>query len=76
MNTNIVVLGSIPSIRKETEFALLAFMEIPSQYKATIDNQLCSICLTNIKDVAFGCGHQTCYECEETLERSLIQTII
>ncbi|XP_031260118.1 E3 ubiquitin-protein ligase RGLG2 [Pistacia vera] len=132
--------------RKETEFALAALMEIPSQYKATIelnilgrrtgnvpervplpppvygamsvssskpsyststsfkpnapyerdsqpvssappatsstyDNQLCVICLTNVKDMAFGCGHQTCCECGEDLElcplcRSPIQTRI
>ncbi|KAI3813120.1 hypothetical protein L1987_17836 [Smallanthus sonchifolius] len=149
----------VPLIRKETEFALSALMEIPSQYKATIelnllgsrkgispqrvalpppirgpsaysspkpshstsfqkssqsyyghtspvhsvpvygqsqttpdyssaamskstyDNQLCPICLTNIKNMAFGCGHQTCYECGETLDlcpicRSSIQTRI
>lgn len=133
--------------RKETEFALAALMEIPSQYKATIelnilggrkgdapervplptpmyygatsffnsskpsrttsfqpsvppypedsspvgtappatsstfDNQLCPICLTNVKNMAFGCGHQTCCECGPDLEtcpicRSPIQTRI
>ncbi|CAN6687458.1 unnamed protein product [Malus baccata var. baccata] len=29
--------------------------------------QVCPICLTNLKDMAFGCGHQTCCECGQDL---------
>ncbi|XP_039120436.1 E3 ubiquitin-protein ligase RGLG3 [Dioscorea cayenensis subsp. rotundata] len=29
--------------------------------------QVCAICLSNPKDMAFGCGHQTCKECGATL---------
>ncbi|XP_021653486.2 E3 ubiquitin-protein ligase RGLG2 isoform X2 [Hevea brasiliensis] len=35
---------------------------------STYDDQVCPICLTNRKDMAFGCGHQTCCECGEDLQ--------
>ncbi|KAE8657539.1 E3 ubiquitin-protein ligase RGLG2 [Hibiscus syriacus] len=45
---------------------------------STYDSQACPICLSDPKDMAFGCGHQTCEECAKDLEicpicRSLIQ---
>ncbi|PKI68368.1 hypothetical protein CRG98_011276 [Punica granatum] len=53
----------------------------PPQSTSTYDNQICPICLTNTKDMAFGCGHQTCCECGQDLQscpicRSVIQTRI
>ncbi|KAG8640072.1 E3 ubiquitin-protein ligase RGLG2 isoform X2 [Manihot esculenta] len=52
-----------------------------SSSTSTYDNQVCPICLTNRKDMAFGCGHQTCCECGEDLQscpicRSSINTRI
>ncbi|WCJ28220.1 Copine (Calcium-dependent phospholipid-binding protein) family [Euphorbia peplus] len=114
VNFTEIMSKSIPSSRKETEFALAALMEIPSQYKATITLQLlgcqrgnpkrhplpppfrnslviytpmhntsrnefdhnpyssrgttkCPICKWSEKDLAFGCGHQTCYDCGRDL---------
>ncbi|OIV97498.1 hypothetical protein TanjilG_11022 [Lupinus angustifolius] len=144
VNFTEIMSKNVDATRREAEFALGALMEIPSQYKATIDhgilgtrrghspdrvalppplygigrnsssntgrsfrsnsfqqsapmdtsrghtepspsslydNRVCPICLTNGKDMAFGCGHQTCCECGEDLElcpicRSTIKTRI
>ncbi|TVU36967.1 hypothetical protein EJB05_18927 [Eragrostis curvula] len=35
--------------------------------KSATDEQVCPICLTNPKDMAFQCGHLTCKECGPTL---------
>ncbi|KAF3508655.1 hypothetical protein F2Q69_00000582 [Brassica cretica] len=53
----------------------------PPATTSASDNQLCPICLSNPKDMAFGCGHQTCCECGPDLEmcpicRAPIQTRI
>lgn len=53
----------------------------PSAASSNYDNLLCPICFTNNKDLAFGCGHQTCAECGQDLVncpicRSTIQTRI
>ncbi|KAJ3679066.1 hypothetical protein LUZ60_017077 [Juncus effusus] len=152
VNFTEIMSKSIATDRKEAEFALAALMEIPSQYKATIDFQLlgsrrgipqrvclpppsrntysrgnsfnqnnysrgdsfnqrpespaynnnsynnynnnsnsyrptsaptsthaseasleekliCPICMWKPKDFAFGCGHQTCYDCGKDLQR-------
>ncbi|XP_074556945.1 E3 ubiquitin-protein ligase RGLG2-like [Curcuma longa] len=133
VNFTEIMSRNIPQTRKEAAFALAALMEIPSQYKATLelgilgrqsgksprrvplpppiggDNassvsnnsykstsfqrsaplypeyettssappapsssslepQVCPICLTNARDMAFGCGHLTCSECGPSLQ--------
>ncbi|KAL9275458.1 E3 ubiquitin-protein ligase RGLG2-like protein [Drosera capensis] len=40
----------------------------PAAVNSNTDNLLCVICFTNNKDMAFGCGHQTCCDCGEGLE--------
>ncbi|KAL8465647.1 hypothetical protein ACS0TY_034938 [Phlomoides rotata] len=129
VNFTEIMSKNIDRSRKEAEFALSALMEIPSQYKATLElnilgdtrrkgvdrvalppplygaasfstpkpsrsnsfqpsapsssrrepvsdtsqsgnsseNQLCPICIAEPKDLAFGCGHQTCCDCGRDL---------
>ncbi|KAM7251938.1 hypothetical protein ACFE04_023821 [Oxalis oulophora] len=139
VNFTEIMSKNMDTSRKQTEFALSALMEIPSQYKATLelgllgrqndnapdrialppplcggsgktfqsssfpqkvapktpghgtptapssssfyDNQVCPICITNPKNMAFGCGHQTCCDCGDDLKscpicRKLIGTKI
>ncbi|GLT43439.1 hypothetical protein SLA2020_173860 [Shorea laevis] len=51
----------------------------PVSRTSTYDGQLCPICLSNSRDMAFNCGHQTCEECSRNIEtcpicRSSIET--
>ncbi|KAL8033130.1 hypothetical protein ABFX02_13G141900 [Erythranthe guttata] len=47
---------------------------LPSREPVTVSaavqadqNQVCPVCLTNGKDLAFGCGHMTCRDCSPRL---------
>ncbi|KAL6201785.1 hypothetical protein ACLB2K_025497 [Fragaria x ananassa] len=109
VNFTDIMAKQVSASEKEAAFALAALMEIPLQYKATVefgilgrttgkgkrtvprppplpyihrppptheqssistpvgdgrsDESVCPICLTNAKDLAFGCGHMACRDC-------------
>lgn len=126
VNFTEIMSRNIPLPQKETEFALAALMEIPLQYRATMELQLlgnqrghrgivplpppsrnlrsdshltmsrstsfsrnyptsfppspastsslaserrCPVCFYGRRDLALGCGHQTCHDCGEELSR-------
>jgi E3 ubiquitin-protein ligase RGLG len=69
---------SVPSYQYESQPAAST---APTATSSTYDDRACPICLTNPKDMAFGCGHQTCCECAHDLQlcpycRSTIETRI
>lgn len=130
VNFTEIMSKNVSQNRKETEFALSALMEVPLQYRATLElgilgrvsskspgrvplppppgsfnvasfqsnymehgapkvpehtpmdiqstttsppatsseSQCCPVCLTNPRDMAFGCGHQTCRDCGPNLD--------
>ncbi|GLU11357.1 hypothetical protein SLE2022_281120 [Rubroshorea leprosula] len=48
-----------------TERVALPF---PVSRTSTYDGQLCIICFSNPRDMAFGCGHRTCEECSRNIQ--------
>ncbi|CAI9763169.1 unnamed protein product [Fraxinus pennsylvanica] len=48
---------------------------VPSAPSSTYDNQICAVCLSNPKDMAFGCGHQTCCDCGKDLQLSAAERL-
>uniref|UniRef100_A0A2N9H043 VWFA domain-containing protein n=1 Tax=Fagus sylvatica TaxID=28930 RepID=A0A2N9H043_FAGSY len=46
---------SVPPYHEDSKSSVGTAPPVPS---STYDNQLCPICLSNAKDMAFGCGHQ------------------
>ncbi|RWR97005.1 E3 ubiquitin-protein ligase RGLG2-like protein isoform X1 [Cinnamomum micranthum f. kanehirae] len=61
---------SPPSLKALSVFKVLAqFLLIMGilRQRAQLRLPVCPICLTNPKDMAFGCGHQTCCDCGECL---------
>ncbi|KAF7835792.1 E3 ubiquitin-protein ligase LRSAM1-like isoform X1 [Senna tora] len=42
-------------------------LELANALKDVVAAKTCAICLTNEKDMAFGCGHMTCAECGITM---------
>ncbi|KAL0353342.1 UNVERIFIED_CONTAM: E3 ubiquitin-protein ligase RGLG2 [Sesamum angustifolium] len=125
VNFTEIMSRNVPLAQKETDFALAALMEIPLQYRATLELQLlgnqrghstmvplpppsrilrsqsahlslsrsssyshnfsssnppspppsessssyrrCPVCFWNKRDLALGCGHQTCHDCGNDL---------
>ncbi|XP_074571908.1 E3 ubiquitin-protein ligase RGLG5-like [Curcuma longa] len=129
VNFTEIMSKNAPESLKEAEFALAALMEIPLQYRATLDlgilgqhartspgrvalpppatvpnsvplgpqsidsmqnsspyshhsttpaptapaastssdTQVCPVCLSNLRNMAFGCGHQICHDCGSLL---------
>ncbi|XP_027920351.1 E3 ubiquitin-protein ligase RGLG3-like [Vigna unguiculata] len=52
--------------RDNAVLAVPKFESVEPSAPATVESA-CPICLTNPKDMAFGCGHTTCKECGVTL---------
>ncbi|KAJ3693501.1 hypothetical protein LUZ60_008981 [Juncus effusus] len=40
-----------------------------NRQSTSTEDSVCPICLTNARDLAFGCGHTCCRECGENLQR-------
>ncbi|XP_062203693.1 E3 ubiquitin-protein ligase RGLG2-like [Phragmites australis] len=57
---------SVPSHPREeptVDSAITASVTSPAADTRVSEAQLCPVCLSKPRDMAFGCGHQTCSEC-------------
>lgn len=60
--------SSSPAYRNTTPPSTSAYSSAAPPSTSNYENQLCPICITNPKNMAFGCGHQTCCDCGESLD--------
>ncbi|KAK9675509.1 hypothetical protein RND81_11G011400 [Saponaria officinalis] len=54
--------------RRDEGFVTPNFTANAPPSTSTYNNQLCPVCFTSRKDMAFGCGHQTCCDCGQFLD--------
>ncbi|KAJ6822179.1 E3 ubiquitin-protein ligase RGLG4-like isoform X3 [Iris pallida] len=57
----------IPNTQRQP--SLPSTVSTPAQSSNEDQNQVCPICLTNAKNLAFGCGHMCCRECGQNLTK-------
>ncbi|XP_021854040.1 E3 ubiquitin-protein ligase RGLG5 isoform X1 [Spinacia oleracea] len=60
--------SSTPAYSSTAPPSASAYSSTAPPSTSTYENQLCPICITSPKNMAFGCGHQTCCDCGEFLD--------
>lgn len=58
-----------PILNTQRQPSLPSTVSTPAQSSNEDQNQVCPICLTNAKNLAFGCGHMCCRECGQNLTK-------